>query len=427
MRYIEWLINLLCHDKYIRVYHLSKEEIFDQLVNLEQLTFELTEVCNLNCKYCGYGELYSTHYKRRNKSMNFDIAKQIIDYMYEIWFNNPGKTYPRKIVFGFYGGEPLMNFPLIEKIINYLNGLPSIPDTVYAYNMTSNGVLLDRYQDFIAKNNIKLLLSIDGDEWGDSYRTDHKGNSSFERVFNNILKLRDCYPDYFKQHVTFNSVLHDRNNTKEIRGFIYRHFGKYPSVSELNNFGIVEEKKDEFMRMYHLIESDIHSDDEEFFQGSPEKMDLYRLIEQIAGNTYYSYNALLKKGRQTIHPTGTCIPFQKKIYVSVNGDIYVCERIDQKYVVGHVTKGKVDLNIEKIAEKYSNFYKSFEHLCSKCYRKNLCYQCMFYIIRLGERNLQCPGFTTREGIEKMVKRYLKILKQRPELYEKILKEVLLQI
>lgn len=57
---------------------LSKKDILKQLVNLKQLTFELTDACNLQCKYCGYGELYSTHDKRENLYLDFSIAKQII-------------------------------------------------------------------------------------------------------------------------------------------------------------------------------------------------------------------------------------------------------------------------------------------------------------------------------------------------------------
>ena len=63
---------------------ITEKDVFSKLINLEQLTFELTDACNLKCKYCGYGEFYTTHDKRENRFMDFNIAKRIIDYLFEI-------------------------------------------------------------------------------------------------------------------------------------------------------------------------------------------------------------------------------------------------------------------------------------------------------------------------------------------------------
>jgi uncharacterized protein len=40
---------------------LHSSHIASQVANLKQLTFEITDSCNLNCKYCGYGELYGDY------------------------------------------------------------------------------------------------------------------------------------------------------------------------------------------------------------------------------------------------------------------------------------------------------------------------------------------------------------------------------
>ena len=95
------VLDLNKNKEFNYIYKLTEEQIFSKLVNLEQLTFEVTDACNLNCKYCGYGSLYSTHEKRENTFM-------------DIWSVHLGITSPRKIIFGFYGGEPLLNMPLIK-------------------------------------------------------------------------------------------------------------------------------------------------------------------------------------------------------------------------------------------------------------------------------------------------------------------------
>jgi uncharacterized protein len=44
--------------------YLTEEDIIYQLANLKQITFEVTDVCNLKCTYCGYGEFYNDYDKR---------------------------------------------------------------------------------------------------------------------------------------------------------------------------------------------------------------------------------------------------------------------------------------------------------------------------------------------------------------------------
>ena len=78
------VLDLNKNKEFNYIYKLTEEQIFSKLVNLEQLTFEVTDACNLNCKYCGYGSLYSTHEKRENIFMDFEMAKKIIDYLYNI-------------------------------------------------------------------------------------------------------------------------------------------------------------------------------------------------------------------------------------------------------------------------------------------------------------------------------------------------------
>ena len=44
---------------------ITPQEIGNNLVNLRQLTFEVTDDCNLRCRYCGYGEMYSGYDERK--------------------------------------------------------------------------------------------------------------------------------------------------------------------------------------------------------------------------------------------------------------------------------------------------------------------------------------------------------------------------
>lgn len=46
-----------------------------QLANIKQIVFEITDACNLNCKYCSYGELYHGATYRLHRRRNVAIVR----------------------------------------------------------------------------------------------------------------------------------------------------------------------------------------------------------------------------------------------------------------------------------------------------------------------------------------------------------------
>jgi uncharacterized protein len=95
----------------------------------------------------------------------------------------------KNAIVSFYGGEPLLQFDLIKKVIEYCNR--SGPDI--NYYMTTNGTLLtDEMIDFIIKNDIIMTFSLDG------YKSNHDRNrvfmndkGSFDTVMKNIIRLQE--------------------------------------------------------------------------------------------------------------------------------------------------------------------------------------------------------------------------------------------
>lgn len=48
------------------------------ILNLKNLVFEVTDACNLRCKYCGFSELYEGYDERKNAFLTFEKAKVLI-------------------------------------------------------------------------------------------------------------------------------------------------------------------------------------------------------------------------------------------------------------------------------------------------------------------------------------------------------------
>ena len=112
----------------------------------------------------------------------------------------------RTITIGFYGGEPLLRFDLVQQIISYTKSRES-EFLTFTYNMTTNAVLLDKYMDYIVEQDISLLISLDGDKKASSYRTLKSGRQSYDRVYSNIRELKKRHFDFYVKNVSFLSLI----------------------------------------------------------------------------------------------------------------------------------------------------------------------------------------------------------------------------
>ena len=120
---------------------ISSLDIEYNLMNLNQLVFEVTDACNLRCKYCGYADLYEGYDERENLKFPFYKAKLIIDYLYEYWKRGYCEDVINPVSIGFYGGEPLLNVPFIQEVIDYIESLAPIGKKFH-YSMTTNAMHL---------------------------------------------------------------------------------------------------------------------------------------------------------------------------------------------------------------------------------------------------------------------------------------------
>ena len=102
------------HDGFLEV---NSKQIIYNLLNLKQLVFEVTDSCNLNCKYCGYSDLYVGYDERKNNYLNVAVSKTVIDYLVDIWRENLLEDMVKPLTIGFYGGEPLLNMKFIKDTV----------------------------------------------------------------------------------------------------------------------------------------------------------------------------------------------------------------------------------------------------------------------------------------------------------------------
>ena len=410
-------------------YKITSKDVRYSLQKLPQLVFEVTDRCNLNCKYCGYSELYRGHDTRKGMNFPFTKAKLIIDHLYDLWKDDYSDGSNYELTISFYGGEPLMNVPFIKQTIDYLESLKLEKiGKICSYSLTTNAVLLDKYMDYLVEKDFKLLISLDGDEFAQSYRTDYSEKNSFDQVFRNIKQLQEKYPEYFKGNINFNSVLHNRNEVESVYKFIRTQFDKTPRIAPMNVVNICDERKDEFIKMYrHPVESLNRSNnceaiESEMFMNAPRVARLANYILHQNGNTFETYNELYINRNDFPPSTGTCMPFSKKMYVTVNGKILPCERICQQFSLGHVHDEYVELNEEFVAERHNYYISRFAKQCANCASNKFCSLCVYQEDDLLKDAMSCPIFLSQEDLEMKNEDIFKFLKAHLSYYKRILKE-----
>ena len=116
---------------------ITSEDVRRSLSNSRQLTFEITDACNLRCEYCGYGKSYSDYDERKSTRLSPQRAKVLLDYLSSLWGPEPNASHNQNVYISFYGGEPLVNVSFIKEIVSYIEE-PDCPSRSFTFNMTAN-------------------------------------------------------------------------------------------------------------------------------------------------------------------------------------------------------------------------------------------------------------------------------------------------
>lgn len=408
---------------------ITPKEIESNLLNLKQLTFEVTDACNLKCRYCGYGDMYFGYDKRGANNLPINKGIMLLDYLNSLWEKQTPLEKKPQTYISFYGGEPLMNMPFIKAIIKHIRSFKVRRE--FLFSMTTNAVLLDKYMDFLAKNRIHLLVSLDGDKKGHSYRVNHNGENSFDIVFRNVSMLKTKYPQYFSEYVNFNAVLHNRNSVEGIYNFIKRNFDKEPNISSLNNSEIKEDKKEEFNSTFKSKEESIRESKnceeltDKLFLTDPSTYDLMLYLHQYSGNVFRDYNSLfIDRDKLKISNTGTCSPFSKKMFLTVNGKILQCERINHDFALGMVSEKGIELNLDKISSYFNALLKKIRKQCRSCENIKACIQCVYYIEGISAKNPKCLAYMNEDSFRRYESSCLHHLSKHPQLYKKIINDII---
>lgn len=393
------------------------EEMLSQ--GCTQLILEVTEACNLRCRYCIYGEETKNFRSFGTKAMSFETARKAIDYFIK---NANGQE---ELTLSFYGGEPLLQYDLINKSSCYF--MENFPGKA-KFSMTSNLTLLNKEMaEFFAEHEFMITCSLDGDEEiHNTNRPFADGKGSFSKTVEGLLMLAEAYGKNAGELLAVNTVMDnpvDENKYQRLNDFFQKYdflkenhirttYASRDSVSEntkissnieiiknanLQNTSITEweytkMKNNENVKLKNMLDislSDIHK----------------RRISNIP----FKDSGL----------NACCVPGTRRIYVTVDGNFSTCERIGKCPYIGNVEEG---LDKDAVKKYYvEDYIEKSKNNCSNCWAFQMCDVCYADCyteegLDMGRKKRLCES--SRNSVYRGLIRYHMILEENPDMLMK---------
>jgi uncharacterized protein len=324
---------------------------------LTTMVLNVTNQCNLSCTYCyEYGEdkIVDTENGRQPKFMSEETARASVDFM----LKESGDNKVAHVT--FFGGETLLNFPVLRQTIGYARERAAELGKEIDFSLTTNATLLKPdIIEFLAENRVGVTISIDGPrEVQDKFRVFHNGAGSYDVVapkIRELLKRHRSRP--IGARVTLTSGALDvtrifRHLTEEI-GFWEVGFAPV-TTSAVRGHAISDEGYDQMLSQFTELADEF--------------------LEAAVANRHHGFSNVketleeLHKGVSKAFPCGAGLGL---LGVATDGDVALCHRFagSDAHKVGTVKDG-IDRGAQRtFLEKHHIANKTD---CGVCWARPLC-------------------------------------------------------
>lgn len=424
-------LNFWRNGQAIELYSVPHANIETYLCShIEQLILELTERCNLRCRYCIYNTSCDLNRDFGNNDMTREVALTAIDFAFA--------HSQEKLSVTFYGGEPLLMFPLMKECISYSLKKANDFKKQISFSFTTNLTLLskDYALYFASVPHLSILCSIDGpQDIHDAWRQFPDGSGSFTKAMEGFHQLRKAFKDKNKTGISVNGVFappYTRKRLEKIAMF-YDSLdlpeganceSSYPSTGSVDDSEEIKKYKEgqgnlnengEFIhpfaaRQKHLIREQ---------KGIPsERLNRYNLVKSL--HAIHDRPLLFKANVEKIPFNGCCPPGSRRLYVTTQGEFKVCERIGKSPNIGNIVDG---FDLGAIKKHYIEDYNKLSIKdCKSCVVNllcGICYAACFneHGLDIHKKRIVCKAERLR--IKENLRVYYEMLEECPEQINKL--------
>jgi len=320
------------------------------------LYLSLTHNCQLRCDYCYAGDKY-------HKPMSKETIIKAIEFTLQLPM--------QKLEFGFFGGEPLMEWELFQFATYQIEKETEKREIKLVKTFTTNGILLNKEKvQWLKTHGFYVVVSIDGnDKMHNTHRHYSNKKESFQEVEQGILELQK---EYKKGEYAVISVVTPQNIThlNESLAYLHQELNITDIHLALNYFGEWRDKTEEYTQLYHDVGDYV--------------------IEQYRKSREINLDIIDDKIKTAIESNcATCSFGEQKIAVAPSGNIYPCERLigedTEALSIGNVYSGFDHAKRNRLIEQRGNSNEE----CRTCPIKERC-----------SNSCGCTNYTLTESIDK---------------------------
>jgi len=173
------------HDRIALDRHLARVKSDSSELHVTILT---TLQCNFACGYCFQGD--HGDYNKFADRMSLETAVRVAE-----WIEREmDRVHPEQLTLMFFGGEPLLNIPVMNYLAERLYASAAERDVEQRISIITNGLLLNReIVDRLLPFGLKgVKITLDGDrEMHNIMRPLRGGQGTFDRIIENIADVAD--------------------------------------------------------------------------------------------------------------------------------------------------------------------------------------------------------------------------------------------
>ena len=318
--------------------------------------FSLTHNCQLRCNYCYAGEKIS-------KSMSKETLLKAINFAFD--------RVIKKLEFGFFGGEPLLEWELLKFATLKIEDIATQKNIKLVKTITTNAILLNEEKSkWLREHAFYVVVSIDGNKlMHNTHRVYADGSGSFENIKKSILILQKYYST--GEYCT-NSVITPQNikYLNDSVAYLFENLNVNNIHLAVNYFAKWEENTNSYIEIFNKLGDYI--------------------IKQYQDNREITIDILENKIKSAIENSCSVCGFaEQKIGVASSGTLYPCERLigdDTKELsIGDVFNGFDFSKRAKLIAQRGNTNPE----CQTCPVKNRC-----------TNNCGCTNYTLTKSINR---------------------------
>lgn len=317
---------------------------------IKALCLHVAHTCNLNCSYCFASQ---GKYKGDRALMSFETGKRAFDFLIE----NSGTRHNLEV--DFFGGEPLMNWDVVVKLVEYARSIEKQHNKNFRFTLTTNGVLLDDEKiDFLNENMSNVVLSLDGrPEIHDHFRKDYSGKGSYDAIvpkFKRLVEKRGGKNYYMRGTFTHNNV-DFTNDIFHMADLGFKELSMEPVVCPPGDpYALTKEDLPKLFEQYEILAKE-----------------MLKRKKEGNGFTFYHYMLDLKNGPCIYKRITGCGSGTEYMAVTPWGELFPCHQFvgDAKYSLGNIWDGVKNTAVQDEFRK-CNAYARPE--CKDCWARLYC-------------------------------------------------------